>query len=772
MQYRDKNMRKFDENKISGLYHSKEVIDESLKEIFNKWKATQNPVPSLQREQDIVREINKGYLDNLVIYAQSKQDQNKGYLIARQPNGNWEIRITTLLSIDIYQIESRLSDEITINRVLELCEKPPDITHSNHLQAHKKNIQNKITHFSPVHTENLSGIRLFSKDYSKLFECIDKNIKERREDEVKKFREKISGELKKYGKPLEYFIDDIRKDSAFLCQYIPLKKISAYLRRDEKVNENRALAFKLYPILLSELIELNRLPSALQICIDNGEWASLKQGLETHYRAPHAAIALIPYNKSLKKSLENLELLRNLSDDSTEFNKIPRFHAKNKKFDYEKGGYCISETERGKVVLLTLDEECGANYEIHFLKTNKKININDLPKIPILINENNKEIKSWCCRNGCWSLIKIGGPCDEIFSDVNFARSVKEIAFTAQKIPEKLYHHLDRKFATHTDDISLDKLRGISKQNDNSLILVKQGHKYKLFHRKKIDQWKISNVSIEKDETLKKLNFPEKISKRVLLKNENAMRIHGSAIKYFDHLHLSDYDLNKEQSAQLLSALSSMKQFSEMIGGDRERNAIFKVLAKTLLNELKSCPEPSEQSIQICKKYEIETNDKMRQTKDTLYDYVKMTVLPLLVKKIEQMNISIVSKDFLFDQAIKQLLPTFSSHLFKDVPISQIIKLNDIWHTPQTQSHLYKFRDYGNKQWERLCEDQEVPETIFGEAAYKLVVLTSPAELMKEGEEQKHCAASYVSNCLNYPYHVISLRDRNGNRVSTIGIKM
>lgn len=162
--------------------------------------------------------------------------------------------------------------------------------------------------------------------------------------------------------------------------------------------------------------------------------------------------------------------------------------------------------------------------------------------------------------------------------------------------------------------------------------------------------------------------------------------------------------------------------------------------------------------------------------RDAVTDYTRTVVVPQLVRLVSA-DATITAKDkegFALDGRSMSVLNRLTAEcLFKGLSDQQLETFSDHWHQPLQQTKSLKLKDYGGVSWLPLLGQKEIaiPSKITGETGWKLVALTTPAELKAEGEALEHCVGGYTARCANENSHIISVRGPDGTPRSTMEIQ-
>lgn len=159
----------------------------------------------------------------------------------------------------------------------------------------------------------------------------------------------------------------------------------------------------------------------------------------------------------------------------------------------------------------------------------------------------------------------------------------------------------------------------------------------------------------------------------------------------------------------------------------------------------------------------IEPHDGI-QIRDTLDDYVKSVFLPHYIKSSE-FEVGSFEVRALFDEKRLDMIEKFLSGTHLNV----LHKLSKVWHHPAVGAELNKVKTFSDSSWEPLF-NPNVSYDCAEHGQLTAVPLTTSKELAEEGERLKHCVGGYVEGCLNGSTHIISLRNVEGDSLSTMEI--
>jgi hypothetical protein len=105
--------------------------------------------------------------------------------------------------------------------------------------------------------------------------------------------------------------------------------------------------------------------------------------------------------------------------------------------------------------------------------------------------------------------------------------------------------------------------------------------------------------------------------------------------------------------------------------------------------------------------------------------------------------------------------------LFRERKIPGLVELIEHWE--RASGNISRMLDLDvNAKWIRLCEPKEFD---LGKEKVKVVPLFTAEELINESISLNHCVSSYVKKCLFDRIHIISIRNSEGERLSTASIR-
>jgi len=173
------------------------------------------------------------------------------------------------------------------------------------------------------------------------------------------------------------------------------------------------------------------------------------------------------------------------------------------------------------------------------------------------------------------------------------------------------------------------------------------------------------------------------------------------------------------------------------------------------------------------------------QAKDSHIDYLRdparefatYVILPLaLTDWSKRNNIPLTDKvlkrlDDDRNQLIKQMTVPVQQYLYGGRSLDKMTGLALAWHHPRNTfpDPLRPLQAHGG--WHSFTEDKVIPA---GDTGLKIHVLTSSNDLKSEGDYMHHCVgrSNYASRCLAGEIHILSVRDQQGNSLSTVEVKM
>ncbi len=108
--------------------------------------------------------------------------------------------------------------------------------------------------------------------------------------------------------------------------------------------------------------------------------------------------------------------------------------------------------------------------------------------------------------------------------------------------------------------------------------------------------------------------------------------------------------------------------------------------------------------------------------------------------------------------------------LFEGLSHSQILELSQQWHHHMRAAHREKIRSEGGQiTWPSLFGKDELIISDEGDdlAGCRIVALTNREALQEEARAMGNCSRSYYARCAVGNFHVLSIRDKDGSRLST-----
>ena len=247
--------------------------------------------------------------------------------------------------------------------------------------------------------------------------------------------------------------------------------------------------------------------------------------------------------------------------------------------------------------------------------------------------------------------------------------------------------------------------------------------------------------------------------------------------------------LKKNKSLQYFSLLSPLydnnivalrdmiqnnQRLEELQLSDRRPSGASKLVVKT--NDFRAMLNNALQENALLGKINIRTSAEEERDQDfsntntnQIYDAVRDYSAILLARMIKKSNSTNPEYDSLL-KLERQALHKTKALLLNNLTNTEMLAFSEHWHSPFHQITSQKLRDYDNASWSPIFYHKEIriPETVVAEKGWKLVTLTTPEELKKEGRDLQHCVGGYSSLCLKGNSHIVSVVDAQGKAVSTI----
>lgn len=98
---------------------------------------------------------------------------------------------------------------------------------------------------------------------------------------------------------------------------------------------------------------------------------------------------------------------------------------------------------------------------------------------------------------------------------------------------------------------------------------------------------------------------------------------------------------------------------------------------------------------------------------------------------------------------------------FRNHNLRSLKKVVDYWHDNIKEMNV---RAYSDERWPALTPEQVIK---WNGRTLHIVPLISPQDLVEEGKRMNHCVGTYMNKCLYESSHVFSIRNENGESLST-----
>ena len=153
--------------------------------------------------------------------------------------------------------------------------------------------------------------------------------------------------------------------------------------------------------------------------------------------------------------------------------------------------------------------------------------------------------------------------------------------------------------------------------------------------------------------------------------------------------------------------------------------------------------------------------------KDMKADIHKKLIMPQVFLSLEAAGLIVQDTSI-----VTGIADTVSLVLWSGMLPSDQISSSAYWHSPRVNvsrrfNSAVQGEDPKYNKWEPLFED-EFWESKNGVRFHSLF---STKALEAEGDAMIHCVGSYSHNCMMHNYHILSLRDEHGERLSTLTVK-
>ncbi len=154
-------------------------------------------------------------------------------------------------------------------------------------------------------------------------------------------------------------------------------------------------------------------------------------------------------------------------------------------------------------------------------------------------------------------------------------------------------------------------------------------------------------------------------------------------------------------------------------------------------------------------------NDRLNEIKDLKRDITRRLVVPAILRTIVP-----TGTQNHFPNMAAELTEPVSQKLWQNCPPSEQLAASAYWHSPRVDFST-RFKAVSRTTgltWHTIFD---APLTIDDVTA---VPLGSDATLREEADAMQHCVWSFGPRCLEDGYHIFSLRDLHGNRLSTLSL--
>ena len=153
--------------------------------------------------------------------------------------------------------------------------------------------------------------------------------------------------------------------------------------------------------------------------------------------------------------------------------------------------------------------------------------------------------------------------------------------------------------------------------------------------------------------------------------------------------------------------------------------------------------------------------------KDMKRDVTNRIISPVVLLELEKHDLKVADASVL-----EPILSQVQNTIWGKSSPSEQLSSSSYWHSERVdiQTRFNSAALTGQsvyRDWHPLFED-EYFETKNG---LRLYPLTSTEQLREEGRMMKHCVGSYSSRCFKDNYHIFSIRDQDGKRISTLTVQ-
>ncbi len=164
---------------------------------------------------------------------------------------------------------------------------------------------------------------------------------------------------------------------------------------------------------------------------------------------------------------------------------------------------------------------------------------------------------------------------------------------------------------------------------------------------------------------------------------------------------------------------------------------------------------------QVARQYERRLSD----IKDMKNDVVRRLVVPAIALALEARGIKALSTDVMNPVSEK-----LAASIWQAMPPSDQAAASAYWHSEHV-NFQDRFQSIATTKDENAAWCTLIMQPYAASNGVTAYPLYTAAMLIEEGKAMSHCVGGYAYNCFKRRYHIFSLRDRAGQRLSTLTVQ-
>lgn len=189
-----------------------------------------------------------------------------------------------------------------------------------------------------------------------------------------------------------------------------------------------------------------------------------------------------------------------------------------------------------------------------------------------------------------------------------------------------------------------------------------------------------------------------------------------------------------------------------------------------LLNMMTNIQENSWKEYAARIPQDVDLDDKTQAVRDMVYEFRKQIIGPALLRGLDKKSLKKADGNAL-NYIIFNTQEVLPDLLTSSRRAEQLIEMSEGYHRNITTLHDKLNLRIDDLDWEPLLtEGNNLHPAVEGLEGYTIEHLLTGRELSDEGKRLQHCVGGYASACMTGTSHIFSIRDAQGNSVSTFEI--